>query len=158
MTGRAEVERLRQRLEATFDRAKSLSTETEIASDFARHLCVLLSGFLEQAVKELLLEYVRHKSDPRVQKHVERGLQRFANPKVEKLLQVFGSFDKTWRQDLEVYLVDERRDAVNGVVDQRNKIAHGDYTGITLSGARDYYGQIKKVVDHLADICLPMAR
>ena len=52
MTGKAEVDRQRQQLDATFKRAANLGADAELLSDYARHLCVLVSGFLEQARSE----------------------------------------------------------------------------------------------------------
>jgi hypothetical protein len=59
MNGRAEVERLRQHLDATFKRIGSVDSDLELLSDFARYLCVLVSGYIERAVAELLLEHAR---------------------------------------------------------------------------------------------------
>ncbi len=56
MTGRAEVDRQRQQLDTTFSRASGLDADAELLSDFARYLCVLVSGFVEQATIELLIE------------------------------------------------------------------------------------------------------
>ena len=157
MTGRAEVARLRQRLDATFKRAYTLppDSDPELLSDFARYLCVLISGFLEQAVIELLLEHVRNQASPSIQQHVERRLRQFTNANVQKLLDLFGGFDPDWRLKLEAYLVDEHKDAVNGIVDLKNTISHGKFAGVTLVRAKDYYGRVNRVVDKIADLCLP---
>lgn len=155
MTGRAEVERHRKQLEATLARAALLS-DPEILSDFARHLCVLVSGFLEQAVIELLLEYARIHSHPAIQRHVEHHLRQFTNAKAARLTQLLGTFDDDWRVDLENYLVGEYKDAVDGIVDLRHRIAHGKFVGVTMARVQDYYVRIKKVVDHIADLCLPV--
>jgi hypothetical protein len=61
-----------------------------------------------------------------------------------------GSFDPDWRRDLEGFLVDEYKDAVNGIVDLRNNIAHGRYVGITMTRVQDYYVRIKAVVERVA--------
>jgi hypothetical protein len=100
MTGRAEVARLRQRLDATFRRADNLppDSDSELLSDFARYLCVLVSGFLEQATIELLLEHVRNQASPSIQQHVERRLRQFTNANAQKLLELLGSFDADWRR------------------------------------------------------------
>ncbi|MBI3603297.1 MAG: hypothetical protein HY205_02475 [Nitrospirae bacterium] len=156
MTGRAEVERLKISLDATFKRATSLNADAELLSDFARHLCVLISGFLEQAVIELALEHVRNKSQQSVVRYVERRLRQFTNAKAQRLITLFGDFDPDWRTDLEAYLIDERKDAVDGIVDLRNKIAHGQFVGLTMVRARDYYERIKDIVDHIADLCVPV--
>lgn len=155
MTGKAEVARQRQQLDATFKRAAGLGADAELLSDFARYLCILVSGFLEQAVVELLLEYVRKHSDNRVQLHVEQRLRQLTNLKAQRLTEVLGSFDPDWRRDLESFLVDEYKDALNGIVDLRNTIAHGRYVGVTMARVQDYYARIKTVVERVSTVCLP---
>jgi len=155
MIGRAEVERQRQRLDATFNRAAGVQGEAELLSDFARYLCVLVSGFLEQAVVELVLEHVRTHSQPSIQRHVERRLRQFTNAKANRLINLLGSFDPDWRKQLENYLVDEHKDAVDGIVDLRNTISHGRFAGVTMVRVQDYYSRVKNVVDHIADLCVP---
>lgn len=155
MTGRAEVGRQRQKLDATFKRAASIGGDAELLSDFARYLCVLVSGFLEQAVIELVLEHVRTHSDSSIQRHVERRLRRFTTAKAQRIIELLGSFDSDWRINLESYLIDERKDAVNSVVDLRKTISHGRSTTVTMVRVRDYYIQVKDVVEHIADLCIP---
>jgi hypothetical protein len=155
MTGKGEVDRQRRQLDATFKRASGLGADAELLSDFARYLCVLVSGFLEQAVIELLIEYLRRHSDTRVQQYGEQRLRSLTNLKVQRLIDVLGNFDPDWRRDLETFLVDEYKDAVNSIVDLRNSISHGRYAGVTMSRVQDYYARIVVVVDHLAQLCVP---
>ena len=155
MTGKAEVDRQRQQLDATFKRASGAGLDTELLSDYARYLCVLVSGFLEQTVVELLVEYHRKHADNRVQQHAEQRLRQLTNLKAQRLVDVVGSFDPDWRRDMESFLVDEHKDAVNGIVDLRNNIAHGRYVGITMVRVEDYYVRIKAVVEHVAKLCVP---
>lgn len=133
MTGRAEVWRLENRLEAVFGRAAAGNMDLELQSDMARYLCVLVSGYIEQAIIELLMEHTRQRAHPSVLKHVEQRLRRFANPKVQRIYDLVGSFDGDWRANLESFIVDERRDALNSVVDLKNTIAHGQSVNVTLS-------------------------
>ena len=89
MNGKAVVAALRQRLDATFERIGQVSddVESELLSDFARYLCVLVSGFLEQSVVELVLEHVRRNSNRTVQRHIEARLRRqFANANSQRLI------------------------------------------------------------------------
>src|SRR5206468_3361500 len=104
MNGRAEVARLRQRLNDTFGRVGAISGPLELQSDFAKYLCVLVAGFLEQATVELAAEWVRHRSDERTLRHVLKRLERFQNPNRERLLQLIGSFDSDWRKDVEAFI------------------------------------------------------
>jgi hypothetical protein len=156
MTGKAQVQSEKQRLDDTFRRASGVKGDLELSSDFARHLCVFISGFLEQAIIELLLEYVRLRCPAEIQRHVGQRLRRFTSPKANNIIDLFGSFDLGWQADLKTYLVDEYKDAVDGVVNLRHSIAHGRNTGVTMSSAQSYYDRVKKVVDHLGDLCLPV--
>lgn len=155
MTGRAEVERLKQVLDATFNRVPGGETDLELLSDFARYLCVLTSGFLEQAVIALVLEHSRVNASPTVQRYVEFQLRRLTNTNAQRLIELLGSFDPDWRRDLVAYLVDERKDAVDSVINLRNTISHGRFAGLTMARVRNYYDRVKEVVDHIADLCDP---
>ena len=156
MTGRAEVERRRPQLDTTFARARGLDADAELLSDFARYLCVLVSGFVEQATIELLLEYVRTHSDPRIQRHVERRVRRLSNLNTPRLIDVVGSFDPVWRSKLETFIVNEYKDALDGIVDLRNTVAHGRYAGVTLSSVDGYYKRIKKIINRVANLLAPV--
>jgi hypothetical protein len=156
MNGRAQVDSQRQRLDETFKRAGNLNGDPELLSDFARHLCVLVSGFLEQSIIELLLEYVRHRSDETVQRHVDRRLRRFTTAKANNIAELLGSFNPDWQMDLRGYLVDERKDAVDSVVTLRQAVSHGRFAGITMVSVKRYYDRVKEVVEHIADLCVPL--
>jgi hypothetical protein len=146
MNGRAEVARQQQQLDASFKRAGKLKADSELQSDFARYLCILVSGFLEQAVVEILMEYARKHADERAQSYIEQRLRNLANVNATRLAETIGSFDSEWRKDLEKFLVDEYKDAVDGVVDLRNTIAHGRYAGVSMVRMAEYYKRIKMVV------------
>jgi len=155
MTGRSEVARLQQRLDVAFRRISSVGTDLEIQSDFARYLCVLVSGYLEQAVTELVLEHARRAGGPTLQRFVDQRTKHFANANAQRLEELLGAFDPDWRKELEGFLVDDLKDAVDGVVELRNKIAHGESVGVTYQRIADYYLRVQRVVERIADICIP---
>lgn len=155
MTGRAEVARQRRQLDTTFARARDLHADVELLSDFARYLCVLVSGYVEQTTIELLIEYARTHSDPRIQRHVERGVRQVTNLNSQRLIDVVGTMDPAWRSELEDFIVDEYKDALDGIVALRNSVAHGRYVGVTLSRATAYYTRVKKIIDRVADLVIP---
>lgn len=156
MNGRAEVAKLRQRLDATFKRISDVGSNIEVQSDFAKYLCVLVSGFLEKAVAQLALEHAKRTGAPSLQRFVERNTRRFTNANAQRLKNLLGSFDPIWRRRLENLLIDEYKDAVDSIVDLRNTIAHGGSVGVTYQRVSDYYIVIKKVVDEIADLCAPI--
>ena len=155
MTGRAEVYRLKQRLDATFQRVQRAGGDSEVQSDFAKYLCVLVSGYLKKAVAELVLEHARIKGAPTLQRFVEKQTKRFTNAKAQRLQDFLGGFDPDWRRDLESFLVDERKAAVDSVVAIRNQIAHGESVDLTYRRIGEYYEQLQLVVGRVSDLCAP---
>lgn len=155
MRGRVEVHRMRQRLDGVFARAPPPATDPQLQADFAKYLCVLVSGFLEKAVASLLISRAEGKASPDVASFVEATLERWQNPRCEKLLQLLGSFDQRWRLSLEASMEDEGRFAVDSVINLRNQIAHGNDVGTTLSQIKSYYVHISKVVERVADLVDP---
>lgn len=155
MTGRAEIDRQKRRLDATFQRAASLGADPELLSDFARYLCLRVSGFLEQAAIEIALEHVRTHSSPSVLRHMERRLRNSTNMNTARIVQLFGSFNADWQRDLELMIVDERKAAVDSVVGLRHIVAHGGNAGITMARVREYYELVKDVIEYVEDLCIP---
>lgn len=155
MNGRAEVRRLKQRLDATFRRIDQVGSDVELRADFARYLCVLVSGYLEKAVVELLLEHARRSGGPSLQRFVERQTRRLANLNSQRVQDILGSFDAEWQDHIDAILKDEAKDALDSVVNVRNKIAHGESVGITYQTISQYYIQVQRVVDKIADLCAP---
>lgn len=147
MSGHREVARLKSRLDATFARMPGASADIELQADFAKYLCVLVSGFFENAVVALVLDFTQKRSAGEVALYVERSLDRWTNPNVEKLSNLLGAFDPAWRVKAEGYLIDERKAAVNSLVALRHKIAHGESVNTTPAQVKQYYGAILKVVE-----------
>lgn len=158
MNGRAEVSRLKKRLDSTFARVPSALADIELQSDFARYLCVLVSGFFENAIIALVLDFAQRRSAPEVATFVERELEYWTNPNTEKICTLLGSFSPAWRKQSEAYLVDERKESVNSLVALRHRIAHGESVGTSLSQVKAYYQTILKVVDFVADLLEPQGK
>jgi len=156
--GRRAIERSRSRLNATFQRIDSIQEDQlEARADFARYLCVLLSGFLEKAIAELLLHHIRQHSGVAIQRYMRIALERFQNPSVGRITFLFEKFSQEWGDDLRAFLVDERAAAIGSVVKERNRIAHGENSDISYVRVERYRQQIDVVVDHVADLVDPQS-
>ena len=73
MTGRVAIHSHRQRIEAAFARSTGASGDAELLADHARYLCVLVSGFIEKSLAEIVLEHARRVAAPSVQRFVEKN-------------------------------------------------------------------------------------
>jgi hypothetical protein len=146
---------MEQRLDETFKRVDAACLESEVLSDFARYLCVLVSGYLEKAVYELVLEHARKNGGRSLQRFVEHRTKRFTNANTQKLRDLLGDFDSEWGSRFETEIDAELKDGINAVVKLRNKISHGDSVGVTYRVIFDYYIRVKKVINYIADLCVP---
>src|SRR5437899_2111721 len=159
MNGRQKVATLRGRMNSAFERGKQLAeADSEIQADHSKYLCVLVSGYLEKSVSELLVEYARNSGAPSFERFVEASTRKFTNANVEKLKETLGRFNPKWRERMDEILVDEYKEAVDAVIALRHTIAHGGDTGVTYRRICDYDKLIQFVVSEIADLCVPIRR
>lgn len=143
----------RDRIDAAFERASQVADRPEIQADLARFLVVLTSGFLEKAISHTYSVYASGAGSTQLVRYAHRRLETFQNPNAEKILQLAGDFDSEWREALEDYLGDQRKDHIDSVVANRNQIAHGANVGVTYGRAEEYFRSAKEVVSFIGSLC-----
>jgi hypothetical protein len=116
---------------------------------------VLVSGFIEKSLSEIVLEHARRTGAPSLQRFVEANTSRFTSAKAEKVLQLLAIFDPDWRRQIESTLVDKNKDAFDSVVSLRHQIAHGSSVGITFVRIKDYFESIVDVIELIQQTCIP---
>lgn len=155
MTGRQAVHAHRQRIDAVFSRVKGVAEDAEMLSDFSKYLCILVAGFIERSFSEIVLEHARQCGSPSLQRFVERNTCKFTNANTKKILQFLGSFDSGWQVQMESFIVDEKKAAIDSIYGLRNSIAHGASVGLTYTRVAEYYSLVKSIVEHAENICIP---
>uniref|UniRef100_A0A7C4GG23 RiboL-PSP-HEPN domain-containing protein n=1 Tax=candidate division WOR-3 bacterium TaxID=2052148 RepID=A0A7C4GG23_UNCW3 len=152
----ASVASSKQRLDNLFELVGELPEEPfEIRAHWAKYLCVLCSGFIETATEAILTEYARRHGTPsEVLCYVRHRLQRFNNPKYEELLALLGIFTSAWREGLERLLGEEHRAAINSIVANRHRIAHGKDVTLSYHDVRGYYQKVLQAVAKLDRLVL----
>ena len=143
----------KDRLDDLFDKVDEFSGDLELQSHWARYLCVRVSGFIEIAVRAILVEYAGKQSAPPVANYIERQLNRFQNPNMEQLLQLLRSFNSAWADELEDSTKGEPKDAIDSIRANRNRIAHGENATITYATIRQYYQNVLTVIDLIEKQC-----
>jgi hypothetical protein len=132
-----------------FSRVSALSHDLELQAHWARYLCVLTSGFIEESVRILLSEYVQKRADATISRYVNAQLDGFQNPKAGRILDLLRAFDIAWAESAEQFLGDERKDAIDSIVNNRHQIAHGRNVGISYVTIRNYYEKAVESVDFI---------
>lgn len=144
-----------QKLSWLIDQANTLdANQVELRAHWARYICVLSSGFLENALRDVFSRYAKACSNSSVSNFVETQLAGVQNPKSGKFVEIARAFNGTWVADLEDFLsVDGRREAIDAIISNRHLIAHGKDAGITLVRVKDYLAKSVQVIEHLENAC-----
>lgn len=128
--------------------------QLEIQAHWARYICVLSSGFLENALKEVYASYARSTSNPGVANYVEGALNKIQNPKAGRFLEIARTFNKDWEESLKLFLESEgKSDAIDSIIANRHLIAHGKDSGITLVRLKEYLSKSVQVIEFIEDQC-----
>lgn len=124
------------------------------SAHWAKYLCVLACGHLEVAVETILRDYATSASNPSVARFAGFAIRHvLKSPKVDNVLDVVGSFNPAWKNDLEAKVEGEVKESVNSMVGQRHLIAHGRDSDLSLGRFKGYYAGIKKFIVQLDTTC-----
>lgn len=128
--------------------------DLEMMSHWARYLCVLAAGLVENAIREIYGDFIVHASSAPVGNYANSQLRQVQNPKTHRILEIAGAFKSEWRSDLEAFVDNGgRREAIDSIMQNRHHIAHGHYSGITVSRVREYLNRAIEVLEHIEDQC-----
>ncbi|HEX6781840.1 MAG TPA: HEPN domain-containing protein [Solirubrobacterales bacterium] len=126
-------------------------TDMEVQSDYAKYLTIRVLGLVEQVVAEIVLAHVSAQASPPVLSHTTWKMKRFQNPNPQRLIELVGSFDRRWGDSLESALTSSsEREALGSIRSQRNRIAHGEPTTISLVQVKGYFAEIKSMLNRVA--------
>ena len=133
------------------------SSSIEGQAQWAKYVCVLVSGFIEQAMKEILLSYSSRKSAPAVHRYIEKTWPSSKNMNVGAIAEILGKFDQAWEDSFLAWLDSslERKATINNIISWRNNIAHGNEsntTGVTMNSVKNGFSCACKLVEFVEDL------
>jgi hypothetical protein len=137
-----KILRLIEKAEETFE------VENEMRSHLAKYICILCSGFLENAIHYIYSDYIRSETaSVPIISYSSISINKVQNPNSEKFREIAKSFNPDWAVELSEYLQDEERSAaINYIIRDRHKIAHGKDSDITLARIKEYHLKTVEVV------------
>jgi hypothetical protein len=151
-----KIAKEQQRLDNLFAKISEIQRvspdDLDLQAHWARYLCILVSGFLENSISTIYIEYAKKKATPQIANFVQKRLEKFQNPNMDKIFQLMASFDEEWGKQFKIRTEGDIKDAVNIIVKLRNSIAHGKSVGITYITIKNYYQSAKKLLDVIEDI------
>lgn len=110
----------------------------ETLAYLAQIVTVWVSGYLESACREVVLDYTKRRADENIVSYVSHTLKRFSNPRMDRILELLRAMDAAAADRLKRFADGQITASVNSIVSNRNRIAHGRSTQITLLQVKVY--------------------
>jgi len=128
--------------------------DLELQAHWARYLCVLAAGFLENALFETYSAFVYAGASPAVASFAASRLENISNPKASRFVEIARSFKPIWGDELDRFLADDaRKEAIDSIMANRHLIAHGKQSGITIARLRSFFDRAITVVEFIERQC-----
>lgn len=152
-----EIVEQQMKLQRLYEQAKHLQRqdgiEDETKSGFVSFLCVRTFGYVESSVKTILREYVKSNSNDRPTFNYVNSQLRNLTPRRDQILELVGQFDQNWNANLRNSITIDHGDSLQGIVVNRNDIAHGDDVDLSLLDLERYFMHAQEVVQFVFDEC-----
>lgn len=125
----------------------------EIKSNLSRYLCILISGYIEKNFIHMLVKYFSVRNSPKIVRFITQTHKHTTNLKMKKIEDILSSFDTNWTTKLkDCQKYDEYAGAINSILDNRHKIAHGENTTVTVKSLRDWFEKINDFFEEINKI------
>lgn len=149
-----ELHKQYQKIINLIEKTKSIN-DIELQGHWGRYLCVLVAGFLENAISEVYLEFVTQSSSPQVAQYTISTLSKIQNPKTDKFIETASRFKKEWGEQLNTFFKEDvsRKTSIDSIMQTRHEIAHGKNTGITVIRVKEYFEKSIEVIEFIESQC-----
>jgi len=150
-------------------RAESLLEEIDVAikdingfnikndlekSYLAKFLVVFICGIYEEVVETIIMEKVEKLRSPQLSTFMEQYLKvYFRNPDTENTIRLLGKFDVSWSSAIKQESK-EIKDALDSIVSNKNALAHGSISTITLDEVKIFYEKSRKLIEKIDEVVL----
>ena len=149
-----KIKSFQDRIEALFSKASSI-TDFEVKGNWSKYLCVLISGFIEESMRLLFLEYAKHHSAQKIQRYIEINIRSITNCKHNRIIDLLNLFSEEWciayqKKISEQEIIEGQiKDSIDSIISNRHNIAHGKNVGISLIVVRNYFDNVKLAIKTL---------
>ena len=148
-----DAQRLEERIVKARARASSPDLTDEDRAWLGEMAAIWASGYLEAAFRDTLRQYVETRADSRVQRAMNRRLERFRNPRLGVILDLVGEFDTTWQEELRSFADGAVGESVNSIVALRHRIAHGRSDRVSIGTVGRYFDEARRLPRRLVKLC-----
>lgn len=130
--------------------------DPKLSAMLSSYLVVFISGVYEDVIEYLFVERCKVTSDKQLELLVKNLADNFfRNPYYGELKKWLGFFDPLYAKELEGKMQMENKDGLNNIVDNKNKVAHGEYSSATISDVDLFHTNALKIFVELEKILCP---
>ena len=114
-----------------------------------------MAGFLENAISEVYTDFVKQSASPQVASYTIATLQKIQNPKSTKFIETAKKFKKEWATQLDAFFKEDesRKTAIDSIMNNRNNIAHGKNSSISVIQVKNYLEKSIEVIEFIEKQC-----
>jgi hypothetical protein len=141
----------RQKIDNLFEKVACFE-KLAIKSEWSKYLCILVSGFIEESLRVLLEKYCENKASANIQKFVGKKIDNITNCNTGKIKGILDDFSSDCGNEFTNKINDQIKTAIDNVVQNRHKIAHGKSIPMSYHNILNYYNNVKKAVEILEEI------
>jgi hypothetical protein len=117
------------------------------------YLCIRVSGFIENCVRIILSEYSIPRSRDQVITFIGNKLKKFPNPTYGAMVMIAKEFDDKWSKGFKGLTTRQHQSSIESININRNQIAHGGTSSITIGDLYKYYQDVVEVIENFEATC-----
>ena len=148
----SERARIEHAIKQAYETVSAQDLSVENQAWIAQIMTIWVSGYIEITCKDILRESSRNGTKPEIFKFVNWHLNRFQNPKMERILELVGRFDAQLATILREFSEGPIKESVDSVVEVRHKIAHGSSSDISVVRIMGYFKYVKKLTKKMEEL------
>ena len=144
----------KKHIDDLFNQVNSYSGDPYIKSLLTYYLCMRISGFLENCVRIIFQDYSIPRTKENVQTFVTNKLKKFPNPTWSAIIDLALEYNKQWVDNLKKAVKFQQISSLESINVNRNAIAHGGSSSITIVDLSKYYADIVLLIEELENSCV----
>jgi len=148
-----ELLKEKREIDTLFSQVQGFAGDDYVKSLLTYFLCIRVSGFLENCVRIVFTEYSIPRTTDHVRNFVARRLERFPNPTFENICTLTKDFDDSWLRKLKSSITAQIKQSLYSINVNRNEIAHGGTSTITVGQLAGYYQDAVQLIEKLEQTC-----
>ena len=155
---RVAADALARNIEAAHSVARKAALTPQQRVWLAQIMTIWTCAYLEHTFRTRVLEYSSQGSDEATANYVRNQIQRVRNPSVMKMCEVLGRFNAGWKERFRENAGEPMLDSITSIVQQRNRIAHGEQTDITVRQIYAHFLHVRTLGEVLATVLVASKR